>query len=178
MPIVKRDKPALAEWIIDQRKAMNLKPDSLARELTRLGYEVKEATVRGWEAGARPGEAGIRTLERLFASKAPSEDEQPTADLAALVASNARLAAAIERQNEIREAELAIQRDQTMALLLLAQEMQTVHLGQLAMAEAMAADDVARGRLRREPRRADTPATTPSDRLPGPARRSSETGAT
>ena len=101
MPIVKRDKPAISAWIIDRRKAMNLKPDSLARELTRLGYEVKEATVRGWEAGARPGEAGIRTLERLFASEAPSEEEAPAADLGALVAALTRQTEAMEERNRI-----------------------------------------------------------------------------
>lgn len=87
MPIRKRDKPALALWIADRRKAMNLKPDSLAYELGRLGYEVKEATVRGWEAGAKPSDEAIRAMERLFASEAPGDEpEVATGDTAALIA--------------------------------------------------------------------------------------------
>lgn len=68
-------KPALAAWIVSNRKRLGWKLETLAAKLREAGYEAADTTVRTWEAGRRPQPDTIVALERLFDSTAPSADE-------------------------------------------------------------------------------------------------------
>lgn len=79
--MARKPKPALAQWVIDQRKAHGESVTDIARVTDR-----SEATVRGWEAGRPPqsDDPVIAHLERHWGSIAPN-DGNPTGDLASAI---------------------------------------------------------------------------------------------
>ncbi|MBX3031903.1 MAG: hypothetical protein KF809_17285 [Chloroflexi bacterium] len=77
-------KPALSQWIEDQRKLRGWKAEDVARRLREMGYDAEDSTYRTWEASRRPKPETIHGMEKLFGSPAPREPEG-TADMAALV---------------------------------------------------------------------------------------------
>src|SRR5688572_14553687 len=90
-----------AAWLVRQRTARDWSPAEIAHRLTIAGYrgrsgELREATVRGWEAPSRggPPEEAVDYLERIFGSTAP------TTTVAAddrLIATLDRIAVSLER---------------------------------------------------------------------------------
>jgi len=86
--MARRAKPPMAAWIVERRKAADLKPADIAQ---RLG--VSEPTVRGWETGRGVSADNVAALERLFGVAAPDQPEP--ADMSALVAALDRQATAI-----------------------------------------------------------------------------------
>jgi hypothetical protein len=92
-------KPALARWIVTERKRLGLKPKDVADRLHAMGLDVSEATVKVWESNAdrRPAPYNVEGLERIFGSSAPTRVDTADRDV---------LAAAIDRQTAMLEAVL------------------------------------------------------------------------
>lgn len=89
-----RTKPALSQWIADNRKRMGWKAETLAERLREAGYEAADTTVRTWEAGRSPRPETIAAMERLFDSSAPADE----------VGVGGEIAAALDRQSSAIEA--------------------------------------------------------------------------
>jgi hypothetical protein len=53
MPTPMHLKPALARWIVTERKRLGLKPKDVADRLHAMGLDVSEATVKVWESNVR-----------------------------------------------------------------------------------------------------------------------------
>lgn len=66
-------KPAMAAWIVRERKRLKLKPADIAARLQAQGLDVQEQTVKVWESNAdrRPSPYNLEGLERIFESQAP-----------------------------------------------------------------------------------------------------------
>lgn len=62
----RRTRPALAAWIVEQRKARGWTPDDVA-----LRAGVATTTVRGWETGRSVSDANLTALEEAFGVEAP-----------------------------------------------------------------------------------------------------------
>lgn len=94
MPTPLNRKPAVAAWIVRERKRLNMKPRDVVTRLAAQGLTVSEATVKVWESNAdrRPAPENLEGLERIFESKAPANGT-PSAD-------QSDLAAAIRGQTE------------------------------------------------------------------------------
>jgi transcriptional regulator with XRE-family HTH domain len=111
MPNVRKPKPPLSAWIVEQRNRQTpiWKSEELAR---RLG--VSDSTVRGWEAGRSVSEPNLVAMERLFGVEAPGRDQSSPDDVAAaldrqtdvfreLIRETQRRAGAAERRADLLE---------------------------------------------------------------------------
>lgn len=118
MPTPLNRKPLMAAWIVRERNRLGLKPRELAERLNALGLDVKESTIKVWEANGdrRPGPFNLEGLERVFGTKAPEVSPATGGDalLAAIAAQTEAITALVEEMRQARE------RDQDAAAAILA----------------------------------------------------------
>lgn len=68
----------------------------LTSRLNAEGVAGEEETIRGWEAGARPGPDAVRAMERIFGQPAPDSAPESSAVAEAID----RLTAAVQSQTQ------------------------------------------------------------------------------
>lgn len=96
MSPVRKPKPPVSAWIVEQRNRLGWKSEELAR---RLG--VADPTVRGWEAGRSPGGSNLVALERLFGVEAPGRGQTATGDLGDVAAALLQVVQAQQETNKL-----------------------------------------------------------------------------
>lgn len=106
MPIPRHLKHPVALWLIDNRKAMSLKPADVAREI-----DVTEATVRAWETVRAnetkrlPSADNVDAMARLFGNPPPGREPVDAAGelVLALRAQTDAIASLVEEMRLARE---------------------------------------------------------------------------